>query len=216
MSASQVRTFVAVPLPAGIQAAIQTVAQDLSPRFPDIKWTPKPENLHVTLRFLGQVDEGVLGRFAAALVAALGSRPGFEIELRGLGAFPSTGDARVVWVGVEDPSRSLADVADIVGNIFGPLAEQFGLGAATKDAATKDADKTSDAGPPPHRFRAHVTIGRTARRAAHGVDVTAALESWSDRAFGKVSVRQIHVYESITGGDASTYVLRGTAMLQPS
>ena len=226
MSASQVRTFVAVPLPAAIRAAIQAVARELSPRFPDLKWTSKPENLHLTLRFLGQLDEAVMGRFADALAAALGPRPGFEIDLRGLGAFPSPRDARVVWVGVEDPSRRLADVAGLVGSV----ADQFGFGLAARsdndnggdhDPGRHDQGRVDgaraghDDGLPARPFRAHVTIGRTARRAP-GLDVTAALAAWSGRALGRVSVREVHVYESITGGDASTYVLRGKATLQPS
>jgi hypothetical protein len=44
--------------------------------------------------------------------------------------------------------------------------------------------------------------------------VTAALAPWAERTFGQVLVNEVHLYESITGGDASTYVLRGTAALE--
>jgi 2'-5' RNA ligase len=157
-----VRTFVAVPLPSDLQIAMHLAAHSLSARLPDVKWSRKAENLHVTLRFLGQVDGALLGLFAAALSEELGARPGFEIGLRGLGVAEDGGQAHVR-----------------------------------------------------RPFRAHVTVGRTLRHARSGVDALAALEPWSDRAFGGVSVREIHVYESITGGDASTYVLRGKALLQP-
>ncbi len=60
-SSSQVRSFVAVPLPAALQVAVLGTAHSLAARLPDIKWSRKAENLHVTLTFLGQVDAGSAG-----------------------------------------------------------------------------------------------------------------------------------------------------------
>ena len=194
----KVRTFVAVPLPAEIQAAMHLAARDLSAQIPEVIWSRKAENLHITLRFLGQVDQTLLGQFVSALAEAMGSRDGFEIGLRGLGAFPSARDARVIWVGVEDPACRLADVAAVVESV----ADRFALGPVEEGGQAR-------------AFRGHVTVGRTSRRTRRGVDAVAALEPWSDRMFGSVAVREIHLYESITGGDASTYVLRGKAVLQP-
>jgi len=199
-----VRSFVAVPLPAAARAAIlATVLQPggdgapgLAARLPDVRWTSKPENLHVTLKFLGQVAPALLVRFEAALSQALAPVAGFDVELRGFGAFPSPRDAQVVWVGVDDPAHHLAGVAGVIEEVAGRLA----VGEAPA--------------PAPRPFRAHVTVGRAPRRARHGVDATAVLAPWSERAFGRVPVNEIHLYESITGGDASTYVLRGTATLE--
>jgi len=52
-----VRSFVAVPLPEKIQADIFAAAQELARRLPDLKWSRKVENLHITVKFLGQIDE---------------------------------------------------------------------------------------------------------------------------------------------------------------
>ncbi len=206
-----VRSFVAVPLSAPVRSAILAAAEGLSARLPEVKWTRKADNLHVTLMFLGQVEPERLARFDGALGAALGGHPRFAVSLRGVGAFPSLKDAQVVWVGVEDPSRRLDEVARAVVDV----AEQLAVGDVAEQRR--------------RAFRAHVTIGRTPRRASSNAvrgsssnalrpygarDVTAALAPWAERAFGEVLVNEVHLYESITGGDASTYVLRGTAALE--
>jgi len=198
-----IRSFVAVPLSAPVRTEILGAAEGLSARLPELKWTRKVENLHVTLMFLGQVQAERLARFGAALAGALGGHPSFAVQLRGVGAFPSQKNAQVIWVGIDDPSRQLDEIARAVFDI----AEQLAVGDLEEQRRRP--------------FRAHVTIGRTPRRAASNAlrargagDVTEALAPWADRAFGEVLVNEIHLYESITGGDASTYVLRGTAALE--
>jgi 2'-5' RNA ligase len=191
-----IRSFVAVPLSAPVRSAILAAAEGLSARLPEVKWTRKADNLHVTLMFLGQVQPSLLARFGEALRSALGRHPCFSVELRGVGAFPSPKNAQVVWVGVEDPSRQLAQVARAVVDV----AEQLAVGDVAEQRRRS--------------FTAHVTIGRAARRSRGAGDVTAALAPWAQRAFGQVLVNEVHLYESITGGDASTYVLRGTAALE--
>jgi 2'-5' RNA ligase len=216
---SGIRSFVAVPLSAPVRSAILAAAEGLSARLPEVKWTRKADNLHVTLMFLGQVDPSLLARFGEALGGALGRHPSFTVDVRGVGAFPSLKNAQVVWVGVEDPSRQLDEVARAVVDV----AEQLAVGDVAEQRRRP--------------FRAHVTIGRAPRRSssnarrgsssnarrgsssnarrAHGAgDVTAALAPWAERTFGQVLVNEVHLYESITGGDASTYVLRGTAALE--
>ena len=193
---SSVRSFVAVPLSVPVQSAILDATERLSARLPEVKWTRKAENLHVTMMFLGQVEASLLARFGEALGGALGGHPSFGISLRGVGAFPSLENAQVIWVGVDDPSRRLAEVARAVVDI----AEQLAVGDVQEQRRRP--------------FRAHVTIGRTPRRAHGAGDVTAALAPWADRAFGEVRVSEVHLYESITGGEASTYVLRGIAALE--
>jgi 2'-5' RNA ligase len=193
---SGIRSFVAVPLSAPVRSAILAAAEGLSARLPEVKWTRKADNLHVTLMFLGQVEPSLLARFGEALGGVLGPHPSFTVDVRGVGAFPSLKNAQVVWVGVEDPSRQLDEVARAVVDV----AEQLAVGDVAEQRRRP--------------FRAHVTIGRAPRRSRGVGDVTAALAPWAERDFGQVLVNEVHLYESITGGDASTYVLRGTAALE--
>jgi len=185
-----VRSFVAVPLPEPIQADIFAAAQELSRRLPalGIKWSRKVENLHITVKFLGQIDEAKLTALAEDLARSLAPLPRFRLELRGMGAFPSPRKANVVWAGVEDVAHGLAAVADAVEGI----GERFGVAREQR------------------AFTGHVTVGRAKGR---GVDARAALDTVATRAFGATTVEEVHIYESRLGGEGSTYVLRSRAAL---
>jgi RNA 2',3'-cyclic 3'-phosphodiesterase len=191
---SLLRSFVAVPLPSAVQTEIAEAARVLAQELPqgDIKWSKRPENLHVTMKFLGPVAVDRLDALGAALGEALVEVPRFPLALRGWGAFPSLHDAKVVFADVEenDGARALTAVAEIVETV----AARFGVPREER------------------RFTGHVTVGRS----KEGVDARAALAHDVDRAFGSLMVEEVHVYESQLGrnGDAgSTYVLRHRARL---
>ena len=184
-----VRSFVAVPLPGEIQSRIFAAAQELSRELPDVKWSRKVENLHITVKFLGPVGETQLTVLGNELAQALASLPRFRLDLRRMGAFPSARKASVVWAGVEDASRGLAAVAEVVEGV----GEK--LGFAREQRA----------------FTGHVTVGRSKGRG--GVDARAALDAFAGRDFGGTTVEAVHVYESRLGGEGSTYVLRSRAAL---
>jgi RNA 2',3'-cyclic 3'-phosphodiesterase len=184
-----VRSFVAVPLPGEIQSRIFAAAQELARELPDVKWSRKVENLHITVKFLGPVGETQLTVLGNELAQALASLPRFRLDLRRMGAFPSAHKASVVWAGVEDASRGLAAVAEVVEGV----GEK--LGFAREQRA----------------FTGHVTVGRSKGRG--GVDARAALDAFAGRDFGGTTVEAVHVYESRLGGEGSTYVLRSRAAL---
>jgi 2'-5' RNA ligase len=186
------RSFVAVPLPSAIQGELARAAASLAPELPGVKWSRKPQNLHVTVKFLGPVALDRLEAVGAALAGAFAELPRFAFELRGFGAFPSERHARIVFAGIDDAAKKLAAVAETVEAV----TERFGF--AREERA----------------FTAHVTVGRCERRG--GVDARAALAPWSARRFGTVQLEEIHVYESqvsSTLGEGSTYVLRHRAPL---
>jgi 2'-5' RNA ligase len=187
-----VRSFVAVPLPEKIQASIFAAAQELARELPDVKWSRKVENLHITVKFLGPVEETKLTALAGALAEALAPVPRFQLGLRGMGAFPSPRKANVVFAGVEDASRGLASVAAAVEGV----GERFGFSREQR------------------AFTGHVTVGRCKGRG--GVDARRALDAFAGRAFGATTVEEVHVYESRLGGEGSTYVLRSRAALAPN
>ena len=185
-----VRSFVAVPLPGPLQERIFAAAGELARALPEagIKWSRKVENLHITVKFLGPVAEERLPEIGAALADALGGVPRFAIALRGMGAFPSTRKASVVWAGVDDATRGLAAVADVVEGV----GERFGFARERRE------------------FTGHVTVGRSKGR---GVDARATLDAFAGRDFGGTTVDEVHLYESRLGGEGSTYVLRSRAAL---
>jgi 2'-5' RNA ligase len=100
-----VRLFFALEMPAEVRQALAGVVERLRPRAPAVRWV-RPEGIHLTLRFLGEVEEPRLG----AIVAAARSLPaGGALRLRtgGLGAFPARGRPRVVWLGLEESGAAL-------------------------------------------------------------------------------------------------------------
>src|SRR3972149_5444057 len=102
-----IRAFVAVNLDPSLKEALARVMERLKATRADVGWV-NPENLHRTLKFLGQVEETRLEAIAEAVASAARGCGSFRFVLGGLGAFPQPRAARVVWVGVPEGADSLA------------------------------------------------------------------------------------------------------------
>ena len=88
------RLFVALDLPDDIKQSLEILTRGLG----DVRWLA-PEQQHLTLRFIGELDNGRVNDVAEALSLVPGIP--FEVSLKGLGHFPPRGEPRVLWVGVE-------------------------------------------------------------------------------------------------------------------
>ncbi len=112
------RAFVAVFPPPRIRAAAVAGARATVRRLAGgdrVQWT-RPENVHLTLKFLGNAREEILGDLRAALENICAAHMPFDVELAGLGAFPSARRARILWLGIGagfEELRSLAADVDI-------------------------------------------------------------------------------------------------------
>ncbi len=116
-----VRTFVAIGLSAEVRDALALCQERLgSVRARFAKWTD-PEGIHLTLKFLGNVDESMLPRLADALRRAVSTTPAFRLETGQLGAFPNTQNPRVVWLGLEGDLQSLQALQQAVEAGLEPL-----------------------------------------------------------------------------------------------
>ena len=131
------RIFLAVIPPAEVQRAAHGVIETL--RRPDdgVSWV-KVENLHYTMRFLGEIGEDGLRRVTEAAVEAAAVIPRFDAELGGPGAFPSARRARVIWLGMRSGAAPLTDLA----------------GALERALAKRGFE------PEGRKFAAHLTLGR--------------------------------------------------------
>ena len=94
-----VRCFVAVFLHPSLHPEVTALQKKLSYSGADIKWV-KPDNLHFTLQFLGDVEDVRIPAITDALRECVADFSGFELELNGIGAFPNLLNPRVLWVGV--------------------------------------------------------------------------------------------------------------------
>ncbi|MFP3283061.1 MAG: RNA 2',3'-cyclic phosphodiesterase [Nitrososphaeria archaeon] len=134
------------------------------------------ENLHLTLRFIGEVDDDVVPRIAEAL-RGIGYRP-FTIALRGLGAFPSPSNPRVIWVGIDEGERELRELRDRVeGRLRGIV-------------------------PRDESFTAHLTIARVKERPRGGLDI---FKEYGDYDFGRVDVREFKLKRSVLSRTGPIY-----------
>jgi len=165
-----IRCFVAVDLAADVVAAIETVVAPIRQVGGDVRWVAK-ENLHVTLKFLGQISEARVDAVRAALSRCAKLRAPFEVTAMGLGAFPNQRRARVVWVGLDGPELGALSC--------GVDEELAGEGFPREARATIP----------------HITIGRV--RSPRGWErVLAAMRPYWENSFGKSRVDEIVLYRS--------------------
>jgi RNA 2',3'-cyclic 3'-phosphodiesterase len=94
-----VRTFIAIEIPEDTKKAIAEVQERLKASGAEASWT-RPESIHLTLKFLGEVPEERVSTVMAALVRSGEVLHTFRLTVAGTGVFPNVKDPRVVWVGV--------------------------------------------------------------------------------------------------------------------
>lgn len=102
------RLFIAIELPAEVRRKIRNHIDKLRTESPDVRasWT-REENLHLTMKFFGDVAVADVERISAAAARAVAAVNPFEMSVGGCGAFPPKGQPRVLWIGANDPAGSL-------------------------------------------------------------------------------------------------------------
>jgi len=166
------RLFIALNLDENLRRAIAEAQGRLRASGADAKWVV-PESIHITLKFLGWVDDARVPEVMEALAAALDGAAGFRLSLEGIGSFPTPTAPRVVWVGVKDGGEHLAALAERIDAAMGPLGFE-------REARA---------------FSPHVTIGRC--KSAQGRDrLVAAMRGERDRQFGEMEVRGVDLMRS--------------------
>jgi RNA 2',3'-cyclic 3'-phosphodiesterase len=150
------RLFVAISPPAAVLDELDALLAPLRERREDLRWTSRAA-WHVTLAFLGQVDERIAARVPARLERAAGRHPNFYLAFAGAGAFPTQERANVLWSGVAGDRGALAR-----------LAESVAAGASRAGAAPPDRGR---------RFQPHLTLARC-RMPADVTPLVAALAGY--------------------------------------
>ncbi|MBX7221245.1 MAG: RNA 2',3'-cyclic phosphodiesterase [Blastocatellia bacterium] len=111
VGSSPLRVFCALELPAPVRAQVanhlQTLRQTVATA--QAKWE-HPEKLHLTIKFLGEISPTQLAELKQATAQAAAQVPPFEIRIEQAGCFPPRGQARVLWLGITDASRRLAQL----------------------------------------------------------------------------------------------------------
>lgn len=110
MKPDSVRCFVAVEIPERIQVLLTEVQDAFRSKIGRASWT-KVGNFHLTLRFLGDVDNNTVSEICASLQKAAACHKPFTIEIGGIGAFPNLTRPRVLWVGLNRGSEPITALA---------------------------------------------------------------------------------------------------------
>jgi 2'-5' RNA ligase len=181
------RCFVGVaigePLDSELRVALGALKGAASAEADDLRWID-PQEWHLTLAFMGPTAEEEIPRLIEALNDVASNHAPFAIPTGGLGAFPSRREVRILWYGLADRSRRLAELA----------------------IAVRIAVDCETASP----FRAHLTLARA--RGDRGVAVPAA--TWKvPMPAGQLAVEELVLYRSHLGEGPARYEILAAAPL---
>ncbi len=190
----RVRTFVAVCLPPSLLERVTLLQRRLRslPEAKPVRWAT-PVQLHLTLKFLGNVPLADLDRLEESLTTAVAGLNPFDIGLAGLGCFPHARNPRVVWVGVTGALPRLEDLHRRVENAlrgWGDHAEE------------------------PRSFQPHLTIGRVNTRTDDARRLGDLLERERVPELGIWTVREIVLFRSDLGPQGARHTVLASVPLR--
>ena len=107
------RTFIALELSNEVREELSRLQEELKKVDADIKWG-KPDNIHLTLKFLGNVEEAKIAEIKKLLDNISSREKPFETSLFKLGAFPDLNYPRVIWVGIDKGCSEIEKIAGLV------------------------------------------------------------------------------------------------------
>lgn len=162
----------ALNIPADIGEAIAGFVETLKDQVRGVRWV-RTGHLHLTLKFLGDIEESDVGAVGDALEQAATRKEAFNVSLRGTGFFPPRGRPRVVWVDVAAGAESLAGLQDEIEASLEPLG-------------VEREDRT---------FRPHLTIGRV-KDGRHREKLASLTAAAADREWGAFRCERIHLMRS--------------------
>jgi 2'-5' RNA ligase len=103
------RTFIAIEVPSEIKSALAALQTELRRVEADVSWT-RPENIHLTLKFLGEVDKGRIREIEKACVDSVAEFQPFALSLKNTGAFPNSRQPRALWAGLSGEIEKLLEM----------------------------------------------------------------------------------------------------------
>jgi len=131
------RAFIAIDLPETVRLFLAEVQKALKSYGLSIKWI-RPQNIHLTLKFLGDTDTALTAKIAAAMTSAAMSCPGVSLAAKNIGVFPDLKRPRVIWAGVNGQ-------IEVLENLHRALDDHLADLGFPRDRRT---------------FNAHLTLGR--------------------------------------------------------
>lgn len=186
---ARIRTFIAIDVPQQVRRKAQATIETLSETTNSIRWVA-PENVHVTMKFLGDVDETDIYEVCRRTATAVADCAAAQVHCHGVGAFPSVERPRTVWLGVADPDAYLEQLH---ANVEGGLAP---MGFPREQ----------------RRFHPHVTLGRLRYGRRDVGDLIDRIKEMQVDA-GMIQVDELVIYASERGPEGPRYTVLGRAPL---
>jgi RNA 2',3'-cyclic 3'-phosphodiesterase len=183
-----IRSFIAIELDHQVIDKISAAIDQLQSRISGIRWV-SAANFHLTLKFLGAVEQEQISRIGAMLDAELCPFPRITINAKGLGVFPDPRRPRILWVGLA--GIQLASLVSRVESALQPL----GFAPETRD------------------FKPHLTIGRWRQTDRAAKNLGPALESWQEYDFGATHVGEVILFQSVLKPQGAIYTRLKTVTL---
>ena len=160
------RTFIAITIDEWMRDQLMRVQDELKAADAAVRWVP-PENIHLTLKFLGRTPDDLMSEVADRMRRCCADIEPFTMLVRGLGAFPTAARPRVVVAVAEAPDELYE-----LNRRLEEVAKDLGLGRQER------------------RFKAHLTLGRV--KGPRGKDRLAEMiEEMDDRTFGEMEVKEV-------------------------
>ena len=167
---SEIRAFLAVDIDEDLKPKIYKIIKQFKNTDANIKYV-ELENLHLTLKFFGDIDTNGLKLLKNAIINATSEFESFKINIKGCGAFPNNDHIKVIWVGIDGDA--------IIKDLHKRLDEEFSKIGIDKD----------------RRFSTHLTIGRM-KSAKNKAKVKSTIEEFNDFEIGEMQVSSISLKKS--------------------
>ncbi len=174
------RSFIAIDLSSPVRESLAKLQTELKKCGADVRWV-KPENIHLTLKFLGNIGEQTIDGIVKMVERCCKGLNIFDIEVSGVGVFPHVRAPRVLWAGISGD---------------GALEE---LQRKIEDGAASLGFEREN-----RRFAPHLTLGRF-RSSAGKRTLTDKIEQYKDNKFGPVTVDSVMIMRSDLGPGGAKY-----------
>jgi len=116
-----IRSFIAIDFPEETRKALEDIQKELKQCRAGVRWV-KPSSIHLTLKFLGNIQAAQVEDIALAVAQEVRDQPPITLGAAGLGAFPSRRKPRVIWIGMEGEVQRLTRIQSRVENALEPLS----------------------------------------------------------------------------------------------
>ena len=190
--ADMIRTFIAADLPESVREELARIQAELRTEKFKFRWV-KPENIHLTLIFLGEVDPEMLEGISDAVANTARCYAPIHLATQGLGVFPGIKRPRIIWVGM---SREVKILRELKSSLDRTLLKINGLKFK----------------PERRPFRAHLTLGRAKGR-IDGRKLAVAMNRLIEVPSAPLIIDAIHVFKSDLRASGAVYTKLNSCIL---